>query len=196
MKKEPENLNVKERGLLQKLGHDVLDTSILADMRFKSYNSYEIYNISSSAIKDIESALKISDNTSQIFKIENVPDIQSLVLNNILPFDAVFDIRYKPVVKSYRKWINNIAGSEDTLPITKEYINAITGKNKFFESTGGKLTRTLGMFGIGTAIGAVLGPLSSLGLGLFDTYILDGILKGWNPQLFVDEIRKQQSLDR
>jgi len=191
--KDPENLNVTERGLLQKFGHDVLDTSVLADMGFKSYNKYSIYNISESSIKQIESAMKISDGTSQIFKIENVPDIKSLVLDNILSFDSVFDLRYKSVAKSYRKWINNVSNNEDALPITKEYIDAITGKHKFFESSGGKFMKILGMFGIGAGLGAFLGPISDLGLGLFDTYILDGILKGWNPQMFVDQIRKSQS---
>ncbi|MBS1521601.1 MAG: hypothetical protein JST50_11425 [Bacteroidetes bacterium] len=191
--KEPQNLNVAERGLLQKLGHDVLDTSVLADMGFKSYNKYSIYDISESSIRQIESAMKISDGTSQIFRIENVPDIKSLVLDNILSFDSVFDLRYKSVAKSYRKWINSVSNNEDALPITKEYIDALTGKNKFFESSGGKFMKTLGMFGVGAALGAFLGPISDLGLGLFDTYILDGILKGWNPQMFVDEIRKSQS---
>lgn len=191
--KDPENLNVTERGLLQKFGHDVLDTSVLADMGFKSYNKYSIYNISESSIKQIESAMKISDGTSQIFKIENVPDIKSLVLDNILSFDSVFDLRYKSVAKSFRKWINSVSNNEDALPITKEYIDAITGKHKFFESSGGKFMKILGMFGIGAGLGAFLGPISDLGLGLFDTYILDGILKGWNPQMFVDQIRKSQS---
>lgn len=202
--KAPNDLTVKERSLLQKLGHDVLDISVLSEMDFKSYNKYPILNITESALKKIESALKVSENTSAILDIENVPDIASLVLDGTLPFNSVFHVRHKSVVKHYRKWINEVSAKDDALPISKAYIDEITGKNKFFESKKGKLVRNIGVFAIGGGIevaisglatavaGVVIGKAADFGLGLFDTYVLDGLLKGWNPQMFVDEIRKQK----
>jgi hypothetical protein len=104
--KDAINLNVDERTRLQELGYDILDTSVLSDLGFKSYDTYEIFSITESSIKEIEGALKVADNTSKILTIENVPDIRSLIMDNIIPFNSIFDIRHKNVVKNYRQWIS------------------------------------------------------------------------------------------
>ena len=49
------------------------------------------------------------------------------------------------------------------------------------------------MSGASTALGAaVAGPIGAaagFGLGLLDTFVLDGILTGKNPSMFVDDLR-------
>lgn len=201
--KAPEFLDLIERDKLFKLGHQVLETSVLAEKGFKSYDNYSLFNLTKNSVRYIESAYHVSENTSEILKIENLANIQQLVFENKIPFDRVFDMRYQPDVKHYRKWINSISVNTDARNITKEYIDQVIGKNKFFESTGGKFVRTVGMFGIGTGLGSMiagpsgaiaggfLGKASDLGLALLDTYVLDGILKGWNPRMFVDKIKEE-----
>ncbi|MES2373369.1 MAG: hypothetical protein V4557_12365 [Bacteroidota bacterium] len=199
--KEPEQLDYLERGRLLELGHQVLQTSIIADQGYKSYDNFESFTLTNGAVRNIESAYEVSENTSEIFKIEGLADIKQLVLDNRIPFDRVFDLRYNKNIKEYRKWINSLGKNEDATPITKEYIDEVMGKNNFFESTGGKFVRTIGMMGIGAGVGtAVAGPVGGalgagvgkvleVGLSLLDTYVLDGILKGWNPRMFVDAMR-------
>ena len=201
--KAPEFLDLAERDKLFKLGHQVLETSVLAEKGFKSYDNYSLFNLTKNSVRNIESAYHVSENTSEILKVENLANIQQLVFENKIPFDRVFDIRYKPDIKNYRKWINSISVNTDTGAVTKEYIDEVVGKNKFFESTGGKFVRTVGMFGVGTGIGAaiagpvgavagaVLGKAADFSLALLDTYILDGILKGWNPRMFVDAVKDE-----
>ena len=77
--------------------------------------------------------------------------------------------------------------------ITKEYFNEVTGSTKFFESNKCKLVKTLGLYGINTALGLTIsgmaGAISGLGLGFLEDFWLDDILKGRNPSLFIKDIR-------
>ena len=205
--KEPDQLDYNQRGLLAELGQDVLETSVLAEKGYSSYDKYSYFNLASDAIKAIESGYNISENTSTILKVENVADLKRLVITGAIPFERVFDIRYKKVIKEYRKWINSISESTDASYITAQYINEIKGVNKFFETNKGKFIRNISMLGIGTAIGGALagaggyfagaaaGKAADLALGMFDTYILDGLLKGWNPGMFVDAIKYEAMED-
>jgi len=201
--KEPENLDHYERGRLMNLGYEVIETTFLAQKGYMSLDNYSFFKLTQESIKHIENAHKISENTSKVLKVENLADLKSFYLENNIQFTEVFNLRYKSTVKQYREWINSISANTDVIGISKEYIDEIAGKNKFFESSGGKFIRTASMFmlgaGIGTAfggtenalIGGVLGKTTEFGLGLFDTYILDGLLKGWNPRMFVDELRQR-----
>jgi hypothetical protein len=105
----------------------------------------------------------------------------------------VFEIRNRNDVKAYRKWINSNSVSTDAQKISKLYIDAIVGKNNAWTHGNGKLFRT----GLMASIGAGIGTLVSGGAGIIagtiltvlDSYLLDSILKGWNPRMFVDQIR-------
>ncbi len=149
--KEPENLNRQERDKLFQLGHNVLETTVLAEKNFKSYDKYPEFSLTKESVRKIETAYHVSENTSEILKVENLANIQEYVLENKIPFERVFDLRYKKNIKEYRKWINSLSQSVDTKDITKEYIDEVAGKNNFFESTGGKFVRTVAMFGLAQA---------------------------------------------
>jgi hypothetical protein len=205
LEKEPEQLSLNERELLFKLGHQVLETSVLAEKRYKSYDKYENLHIAEEAMKNIESAFHVSENTTTIMTLEHIANLKQMVFEENISFDRVFDLRYKSAIKSYRKWINSVSVYTDAEYITKEYFDEVTGKKKFIESKAGKFLRSVGMLAVGSGIGAALagsggvwagaavGKGADLGLSLVDTYILEGVLKGWNPQMFVDRMRIEQS---
>jgi len=199
---KPELFDFDQRSQISELSHDILETSVLAELGYVSYDKYSSLSLTQSSVKTIESGLKVSDNTSEILQLENLPNIQALVMSGVLGMKDLLTLRNKGVVKDYRVWINNVSKSGDYTKISKEYIDEVIGKRNFMESTGGKFLRTTGMFGVGLGIGVALGgPVGAalglvgvkaveLGLSLFDTFTLDGILKGWNPRMFVDEIAK------
>lgn len=193
--KEPNQLNLTQRKLLLNLGHKVIETAILAKYNFKSYRNYEHYEICKQNLRNIGKAYSISDSTSEILQLENLPDLKTLFISEKLDFDSVFKLRHLSNAKFYRKWINNIGENANAKEITEEYLNEIKGSNKFFESDGCKLVRNLGIFGISNALElAIAGPAGAaavLGLGLLDTFVLDNILKGKNPSMFIDDIKKQ-----
>jgi hypothetical protein len=56
------------------------------------------------------------------------------------------------------------------------------------------LVKTLGLYGVNTALGLTIsgmaGAMSGLALGFLENFWLDDILKGRNPSMFIKDIRK------
>lgn len=193
--KEPNLLDLEQRKLLMDLGHKVLETAILAKYNLKSYENYEHYKICNQSISSIGKAYNVSDNSNTLFKLEGLPNLRALYLEERINFDDIFKLRHISNAKFYRKWINEIGEDYNAEEITKEYLNEIKGKSNFFETNKGKLLKTLGLFGVSTALGEAikepLFPIVGLTLDLMDTFWLDSILKGKNPSIFIDNIKKE-----
>lgn len=192
---ESNQLDYEQRRQLLGLGNKVLETAILSKYGFKSFENYEHVKIFQQNLDNIGKAYNVAEGTSSILNLENLPDLKSLFINERLRFDSIFTIRHLSNAKYYRKWINEIAMDSNAEEITREYLNQIKGTSNYFNSGGGRFVRNLGMFGIGTALGAAIagptGAAASLGLGLLDSFVLDGILIGKNPSMFVDELRRR-----
>lgn len=193
--KDPTQLNKDERAKLLSLGHKVLETALLSKYELKSYENYEHVQIYGQNLEKIGKAYNISENTSSLLKLEGLPNLKEFFLREHLEFDSVFKLRHLSNAKYYRKWINEVGESSDSTEVTREYLNQIKGSNGFFESTGGKFIRNLGLFGINTYLSsAITGPGLAVGvgylLGLLETYYLENILKGKNPSMFIDDIRR------
>lgn len=203
--KSPEDLDVDERLCLLGLSQDVLETSILAQYEYKSFNEYSYTEISDRAFDSIANALNVKENSKTILNLDNVPDLKSLFLSRQLNKEDVKALRYKSSAKAFRKWLNEVSANNDCSQISKEYLNEVTGKNNFWDTPNGKIVKNIGMLGIGSALGSAIGGLTllpvvagaiaskgaELGLGLFDSFFLDGLLKGKHPRMFVEEVEKR-----
>ena len=192
---EPDQLTLGKRQLLLELGHKLLETAVLSKYELKSFENYEHYKICEQNLQNIGNALKVTDGTSEVLRIEGIPDLKKLFIQEKLDFENVTTLRYKDNSKYFRNWINSVSENSSAAEITKEYINEIKGKNKFFESTEGKFVRNIGMFGIkaalGTAIAGPIGTVAGFGLGLLETYWFNNILKGKNPSMFIEDLEKE-----
>jgi hypothetical protein len=193
--KEPDQLTVAERSILQKLGHNVLETSILSKYELKSFEQYEPFAICKRNMENIGKAYNVAGNNSGIFTLENLPKLKELYLTERLEFDSVFVLRNLATARYYRKWINGIGESNNLQEVTKDYLNQVKGNGRFFDTVGGKLTKNLTMLGANAAIGtAVAGPAGTVAgavLGLLETFWIDGMLKGKNPSMFIEGIRQE-----
>jgi len=193
--REPNQLHLKERQLLLELGHKVLETALLSKFNLKSYQNYEHYAICKQNLNNIGKAYNISENTDTLFKLEGLPNLKELFLQERMDFDSVFKVRHLSSAKYYRKWINEVGENTNADEIAKEYLNEIKGNTKFFETTEGKFLKNLGLYGVNTAIGAAIagpaGAVAGYALGLLETFWLDSILKGKNPSMFIDDLKKE-----
>lgn len=191
--KASDELNKEERLRLLDLGDDVLETEVLARHGLRSYDRYAYFELTRTAIKEIEAALNVSENTSQILTIEKVAAVQPLVTQKNLSLEDILKLRHHPDVKQYRKWINEVSVDTDASDIAPAYISAVNGSNNVLASGGGKLLKTLAMFTIGNTVSAaIVGAAeiaSQLGLTLFDSYLLESIIRGYNPRLFVERMK-------
>lgn len=195
--KEPNQLDLSQRQLLLNLGQNVLETVILSKYNFKSYENYGHYEIFKQNLNHIGKAYNVAGNTDTLFNLEGLPNLKQLFLQEKLDFDSVFKIRHLSNANYYRKWINEIGENASAAEITKEYLNELRGNNKFFESTEGKFLKNLGLYGANAALGAVIagpaGAVAGYALGLLETFWLDSILKGKNPSMFIDDLKKETS---
>ncbi len=193
---EPNKLNLQQRELLLSLGHQLLETVVLAKYNFKSYENYEHFKIVQQNLANIGKAYQISENTSEILKIENIPNLKELFIQEKLDFKSVLKMRHLSSAKYFRKWINNIGENSNGQEVSKEYINEVKGNNTFFEKNKGKFLKSTFMFAVGEALGNIIaGPIvggaAGLTLSLLDDFWLDNLLKGNKPSMFVDDLRKE-----
>lgn len=177
--KESDQLTLDERRRLLDLGSDVLETEVLAKYGMRSYGRYQHFELTQAAIKEIEAALNVSQNTSEILTLEKVAAIQPLVTEKNLSLEAILKLRYHPDVKKYREWINEISVDTDASEISRAYISAIQGSGGPFAGGTEKLLRVLSMFTVGSTLTALVtgnpGIGAGLALTLFDSYVLDGL---------------------
>lgn len=203
---EPENLEIEKRELLANLGYDVIETGILSQFKYKSKNNNKALLITKDSCDKLYNALQVSNNNSEILRIENIPDLQNLYKIKNYKLSDVFSLRETRDAKKYREWINEKTDELNDVSITKAYIDDIAKQSGFFNTNKGKLIRTISLFTlscyIGEQVGGIQGTIAGLGAGevfgkvadfgidLIDEYILDGLLRGWNPRFFIDEFRK------
>lgn len=193
--KDANQLDLKERGILLDLSNKVLETAILSQYGLKSFENYESFKICETNINNIGKAYNIAENSAQLFRINNTPDLKELYLTGKLHFDTVFKIRHLSNAKYYRKWINEVGETSNAQEVTSEYLKEIKGAHKFFEKPGGKLVKNLTSFGIQTGVGAAIpGPVGAAAgfvLGLLETFWIDSILEGKNPSMFIDDVKEE-----
>lgn len=197
--KEPNQLNMQERSLLLELGHKVLETALLSKYNLKSYENFERYEICKNNINNIGKAYNISDNTTSLFRLENLPDLKELYLSGNIEFDSVFKIRHLSNAKYYRKWINEIGENCNVDEIRSEYLKEIKGINRLITFPEVKFIKNLCLFAangiLGNMIAGAEGTIASFGLGLFETFWLDNYLNGKNPSMFIDRVKSQINSD-
>ena len=103
-------------------------------------------------------------------------------------------LRHLENAKVYRKWINNFDNEFDTKKMTADFYLEATNSKSFWESHKGKLTKDIGVFGITTAAGALIGGLTGtivgLPIGIVTGYFLDSLVKSKNPRIYIDNIKK------
>jgi len=192
--KDPEQLSLQERDLMLDVGSKLLETTLLSRYNLKSYENYAHYQICEQNLANIGNALKVSENTSQILQIENIPDLKSLYKETRMNFDDVLTLRYKANAKYYRKWINEVSDFGNAQEITKEYLNELKDSTNFFNTNPGKFVRNIGVWGVSTYLGNLVagdaGVLTGVALGLADTFWLESIIKGKNPSMFIQDIER------
>lgn len=205
--KDPMDLDISERKKLFEIGHSVLESSILLKHDLKSFNNIDHLNILSKNFENIGKAFKVTENTNQIFEIENIPDLKSMFLNGKFQLDDIFELRHLNNAKYFRKWINEVSETSNAEEIFTEYINEIEGSKKFFQTNLGKFIKSTTSFGVGAGLGFLVGgpiagaigggvtkilePITDYGFGLLETYALDNLINGKNPRGFINDMKKE-----
>lgn len=203
--KDVRSLTVEERSQLCTLATESMDLAFMAQCGLDSYDSFRLLELTRTEITALQKAKRVQKAEDQIFEIEGIPSIASLVMAKKLDVSQIPKIRSSSHSEKYRKWLYELAGNEDATKIGKEYIDAITSPG-FFDSVTGKVVKSLCVSGFSAGVGAlVAGPVGATvgfagskvtealvdpAISLFDELFLDGLLRGWSPRhYFEKEVR-------
>lgn len=197
--KELTELSREEREKLCNLATQCLDISLLSMYQYSTYNSFDLLKLNRSHFVSLKDAKAVERVVDTVFEIENVPDFVMMISKGMLDIKEIPKFRKTKGSKQFRTWIDKVSQYDDKSDITKEYIDSVLNDKSFFQTPLGKLTRTMGVTTLGAVVGgAMAGPVGAIsgtvvsnatdvGISLFDSYVLDNILKGWTPRHYIDK---------
>ncbi|HOZ68689.1 MAG TPA: hypothetical protein PK328_04980 [Chitinophagaceae bacterium] len=203
--KDPNDLNIEERGKLLDLANSILEAGIISKNGFKSYNNYGELEIAEKSLENIGKAYNISANVSEILRIENTPDLKQIYKNNQFEVEDIFKLRHLKTAKYFRKWINEVGENANSAEVTETYLAEIKEEKNFFNTTKGKIIKSTLMYGatsglgmliagqIGTLVGGVVKPIVEpvvdYGLGLIEEFTVEGLFAGKTPKIYIDKLK-------
>ncbi|MEC0271908.1 hypothetical protein [Peribacillus frigoritolerans] len=206
--KEITKLNASERRTLLKFTNESLELAVISEMKLNTINNYNLMRLNELEFENLTKSKTIQDYQNKLFQLEQVPNFSEMIKLGMLDIESIPKVRSTKNAIKFRKWINNIADGDEDVEISKQYIESISNNKSKLDTTTGKITRSLVVTAVSGTVGTALaGPVGSLiggGIGAFvinpaldfsidmlDTFVLDGVLKGWNPKHYFDnDIKK------
>lgn len=202
-------LNKEQKSKLLNCATTFLEYKFLISENFISHTNKKFDLLFEDSFNSISQSTVI-DYYSKITIIENFPDLFSLGKELKNPLENVVTLRDKKNIKKFRTWITEAMETTDLKEITRVYIDEIQNAKGFFETTTGKVSKSLFMWSVGAglgsfigpegaviggALGAAVSPLTNVGLDMLDEYMISEMTKGWTPRMFFDELRSLEKND-
>jgi len=200
------DLNRAEREKLCSFAQECVTLSILSEFNYNSLNSFHTAKLIDIQLELLKKADKIKEATNSLFELENVPNFKAMVRDKVIKYEDIPKMRKSRDAMKFRNWVDSVSCKTDSTEIVSEYLNSIESTKGILEKEPVKLLKTIsicavsGVIGglisgsggaiIGGVAGKALEPAVNLGISVFDGYILNGLLKGWNPRhYFTKEIK-------
>lgn len=154
-------------------------TDPLAQRLIASKISRNFHNIPQNQLQELRKHF------CRILKLNKLPDIPSAVVNEQIDLETIIKLRRSRKGKRFRHWLCNLS-IQNPSEIEAAYIELFTEKH-WSQSWSFRTIR----FIITASLDALL---ASKGIPLpvasaLDSFILDRFLRGYSPQLFLDELR-------
>lgn len=137
--------------------------------------------------KQLDSQKQI--NLFQDFVFDEAKKIREAVNRNEIKFEDLIEIFKK--AKKFKSWLKNIESDKN---LVKEYFKEVTAES-LIDRLHSKTLRWSLFTGGGIILDLIartpaIGTISGIGLGAFDSLLLDKLIKGWKPNQFINEMKK------
>lgn len=197
------HLNKEQKIKLLNCATTFLEYKFLISENFISHTNKNFSLLFEDSFNSISQS-SVIDYYSKITIIENFPDLFSLGKELKNPLGNVVTLRDKKNIKKFRTWITDAMETTDLKEITRVYIDEIQNAKGFFDTTKGKVSKSLFMWSVGAGLGSFVGPegaliggalgtavapLTNVSLDMLDEYMISEMIKGWTPRMFFDELR-------
>ena len=115
---------------------------------------------------------------SNIISKKGIPDIYHLFKSGVIDIDDILMCRNSFNGGIFRNWLESIDYEESVV------LEKLINKNS--QSSVNKFIRYLypNIFGL-------ISPLAGAAAGAFDSYIMNRVMNGWSPSLFLDDVLKE-----
>lgn len=196
---------------LAKHAENILEYIFLLNNQLSSVSKKEYFDYLLTSSDRLTAANSAMSNFCKISDVAGIPDLKMMFHNTESPFTKLLKVRNKGYARRFRGWLSEVDGELDSAEAAKAYYEAILKPQGFFKTTPGKITKTLSMTAIGMGVGALVGGPAAMALGavggkliegaadtgldLMDQYLLDGMMKGWTPKVFIEKLEKEYRKD-
>ena len=131
----------------------------------------------------------VRKNLTHLYKVTGVPNIRVLFQKGIINETNILELRTS--AKEFRAWLHLVIESQraisgDDHTLLRAYISSL----EKVSSVNNLPFKTL-RFAITSGVGLipVIGNVVSIGLSAFDTFLLEKLVEGWQPKVFVNKLR-------
>lgn len=140
-------------------------------------NSFRNYQKKISNTNIIESNKSI-DSYNYIANKVGVPDFTDLILNETITFNEFLDLRARKGASKFRLWLSQLQFDKESA--IEDLLHEIPGNKK-----KDKVIKAL-RWAFSNAIG-ILEPISGITVSAIDSFIIDKLITGWNPNIYLNE---------
>ncbi|HEY5339192.1 MAG TPA: hypothetical protein VIJ85_13375 [Rhizomicrobium sp.] len=203
-----DRLPLAKRKQVNDCGSEILDYTYALDAGLTSYTSRMMFTLLAQSIEALRAQSNPADRFGAIAKLENLPDLKSLYPKLHNPLGQVPALRANRTSKRFRRWLAET--DKNGAELSAAYLAAIADAKGLFDTPVAKITKAIALTGIGMGLGAAAGaavdgivsgsliggalsriadPAVDVGLDLLDSFLLEGIVKGWTPRMFFDDVR-------
>jgi len=202
--KELVELDKAERALLAGFATELRDLAFLSHFKMETVDELVITRVCDDSLAKLTEARKLASAEAQLFQIENVPSFAQLLASRVISVTDIPTMRQNPHASRFRRWLRDATESADAADIARQYLDAVTRRKGIFNSTTGKIGKTLGVSALSTAAGALIGgPVGAavggtigaaiptvldVSLDVIDEFVLGRVLEGWSPRNYFDKV--------
>jgi hypothetical protein len=209
--KEYQRLGIEDRKELTNCATELAEYMHLVSNDMTSLSSDKYFDFFAQSQKRLAHAEAQVESLSLLLRLDHFPDLAGAYHQAKDPFPTMIKLREQRSAKKFRQWLRTVSASTRSVEeVTSEYLDAIQEPKGFFQTKFGKLTKVISMTSIGAGIGHALGGMEGMvggaalakaiepaidpGLDLVDEFLLDGLLKGWTPRMFIEDMADKQLL--
>lgn len=112
-----------------------------------------------------------------------VPDFTDLILNDVITLEQFLDLRTKKGASKFREWLNQLSFDKENA--IEDLLNNISGKknkNNIISTLRWAFTNAIG----------IVEPISGIVASTVDSFIIDKLISGWSPNLYLNENLKSE----
>lgn len=119
---------------------------------------------------------------NSLLEFRRLPDITSALEKNLITMNEIWEIRNGPKARQFRNWLR-VEGSRDPDRVRESYVDSLE-RPSLVDHIPTKIVRFL--------VTSVLGLVPGAGTvaNIADNFFVDKLLKGFRPNLFLDDLRQ------